>query len=144
MRLAALASLSAFAACGDPAPEADSDEPPALDLWVAAPPWSGEALTADNLSGAWAARAGDCADPDFTITRAGRGLRVDTHLNGWVRAGSVRLGVQPAMVFTNPRRTIRMEPREDGLYLLPPPDGMVVVGNENVFPEGVAFGKCAA
>lgn len=101
-------------------------------------------LDAGYLTGPWTAQGGDCARPDFDISRTGAsGLVVETSINGAPRTGYVTLGDEPAFVFDQPRREFPLESRgPDGVAVMTPDSGSVRLGGRNIRGDGRVFIQC--
>jgi len=120
----------------------DEVEPPARDRDPARA--GGVRLDEGYVTGAWAAKGGDCGRPDFRIERtASGGVVVDATVAGQSRTGMVSLGSEPSFVFDRPRRDFPLESRgPDGLAVMPPDSGATELGGRSIRGDGRVYVKC--
>ena len=107
-----------------------------------------EEMDADGLMGSWASAAeGDCARPDFVISRdeltSELGLAVAANFNGWDQTGRIEPGGED-ITFIDPTKHLPAALEKGALRLRAPADGVAVLGSRNIFAEGALFRKCAA
>ncbi|WP_375174368.1 DUF5818 domain-containing protein [Pseudooceanicola sp.] len=101
-------------------------------------------LDAAYLAGPWTAKGGNCARPDFDVTRTGSsGLVIETSLNGAPRTGYVALGDDPAFIFDQPRREFPLESRgPDGVAVMAPDGEPINLGGRVIRGDGRVFIQC--
>lgn len=127
-----------------------TDRPPAPD--ASAPPPKPEPqaqvygphdVDAVYLMHPWAAKGGDCRQPDFTIDQDQTGgLAVVTTLNGTAQTGVVLQGQNPALRFGDTKLPVEGRGM-DGLAVMPPVSGeSVTLGGVKITGDGEVFIQC--
>ncbi|WEX08652.1 LysM peptidoglycan-binding domain-containing protein [Chelativorans sp. AA-79] len=101
-------------------------------------------LTRDYVLASWTAREPSCQSPDFVVSgNAAGGQVVETRVNGESRAGYVRLGDDPALIFDSPRREFPISARSpDALAVEPPRSGPLSISGVRIAGDGAVFIRC--